>query len=585
MTDKIQLTINNKQYQVTSATTILEAVRQANIDVPTLCYLKEINEIGACRMCLVEVEGVNALQASCVHPVRDGMVIHTHSKRVRAARKMNLELILSNHVRDCFQCIRNNSCELRKLAGDMGIDSIRFKNQPHHCKIDNQNPSMVRDNAKCILCRRCVAVCKHVQKIEAITVTMRGMNTAINGAFERPIDDTECILCGQCVNVCPTGALSEKTSIDEVLEAIDNPDKHVVVQIAPAVRAALGEEFGLPMGTDVTGKMPNAARTLGFDKVFDTNFSADLTIMEEGIELLDRITNQGTLPMITSCSPGWVKYCEHFYPELLNNLSTCKSPHMMFGAIIKSYYAKKEKIDSENIVTVSIMPCIAKKYEADRVEFSVDGVRDVDHVITTREFATMIKSASINFTQLEDEAFDSFHGDTGSGVIFGATGGVMESALRTVADKLNDTPLQDIDYRSIRGPKGTKEVTIKAGEIEVYGLVISGVGHAKDILDALLRDNEISKYHFIEVMGCPGGCIMGGGQPIVNPLVKQVVNVFEKRASVLYTADTHASVRKSYENPDIIALYDEFLDKPNSKIAHKYLHTHYKPKQRFGKIE
>ena len=585
MADTIQLSINNKQYEVASNTTVLEAVRQANINIPTLCYLKEINEIGACRMCLVEIEGVNALQASCVHPVREGMVIHTHSKRVRAARKMNFELILSNHVRDCFQCIRNNNCELRQLAGDMGVETIRFKSQPPSCKIDNNNPSMVRNNAKCILCRRCVAVCKHVQKIEAIDVTMRGMHTSINGAFERPIRDTECILCGQCVNACPTGALSEKTAINEVLHAIDNPDKHVVVQIAPAIRAALGEEFGLPIGTNVTGKIPNAARILGFNKVFDTNFSADLTIMEEGMELLDRITNKGTLPMITSCSPGWVKYCEHFYPELIDNLSTCKSPHMMFGAIIKSYYAKKAKIESKNIVTVSVMPCIAKKYEAAREEGYVDGVRDVDYVITTREFATMIKSASINFNQLEDEEFDTFHGNTGSGVIFGATGGVMESALRTVADTLNTTPSKELEYRTIRGPKGIKEVIIQAGDMEVHGLVISGVGHAKDILNTMLKNNEISKYHFIEVMGCPGGCIMGGGQPIVNPLTKQVVNVFEKRASVLYTADKHAVVRKSYENPDIIALYDAFLGQPNSNIAHKYLHTHYKPKERFGRIE
>lgn len=585
MADTIRITINNKQYEVAKDTTILEALRQANIDIPTLCYLKEINEIGACRMCLVEVEGVHALQASCVYPVRSGMVIHTHSKRVRTARKMNLELLLSNHVRDCFQCIRNNSCELRELAGDMGIDNIRFKSQPPKGKIDNNNPSMVRNNAKCILCRRCVAVCKHVQKIEAINVTMRGKDTAINGAFERPIRDTECILCGQCVNACPTGALSEKTAINEVLHAIDNPDKHVVVQIAPAVRAALGEEFGLPIGTNVSGKIPNAARILGFNKVFDTNFSADLTIMEEGMELLDRITNKGTLPMITSCSPGWVKYCEHFFPELIDNLSTCKSPHMMFGAIIKSYYAKKAKIDTKDIVTVSVMPCIAKKYEAAREEGNVNGVRDVDYVITTREFATMIKSASINFKQLEDEEFDTFHGNTGSGVIFGATGGVMESALRTVADTLNTTPSNALEYRTIRGAKGIKEVIIQAGDIEVHGLVISGVGHAKEIMKKIVTNQEISKYHFIEVMGCPGGCIMGGGQPITNPLIKQSIDVFEKRASVLYTADTQATIRKSYENPDIIALYDSFLMEPNSKISHKYLHTKYKHRKRFGNIE
>ncbi|MFV0393431.1 MAG: NADH-dependent [FeFe] hydrogenase, group A6 [Coprobacillaceae bacterium] len=585
MADKVHVTINGREYEVKSDATVLEAAKQANIDVPTLCYLKEINEIGACRMCVVEVEGMRSLQASCVLPVRDGMVINTNSKRVRDSRKMNLELVLSNHVRDCYQCSRNNNCELRKLAGDMGIEDIRFETQPPVCEIDECNPSMVRNNAKCILCRRCIAVCKHVQKVEAIDATMRGINTSITGSFNRPIKDTECILCGQCINVCPTGALTEKTAIDKVMDAIDDPKKHVVVQIAPAVRAALGEEFGLPIGTNVTGKMPTAARTLGFDKVFDTNFSADLTIMEEGTELLNRINNNGKLPMITSCSPGWIKYCKHFHPDFVDNLSTCKSPHMMFGAVIKSHYAKKENIDPKDIVTVSIMPCVAKKYEAQREEFEVDGIRDVDHVITTREFAAMIKAASINFAKLEDETFDNFHGDSGAGVIFGATGGVMEAALRTVAEKLNGKPLDDIEFTAVRGDEGTKEVTVKAGDVTVYGLVISGVGNAKSILKSIAEAGGESKYHFIEVMGCPGGCIMGGGQPIVNPMVKEEINVFEKRASVLYNADKKASVRKSHENPDILSLYKEFLGEPNSKVAHKYLHTHHKPRERFGKID
>lgn len=585
MADMVHVTINGREYDIDASSTVLEAARQANIDIPTLCFLKDINEIGACRMCIVEIEGMRALQASCVHPVRDGMVINTNSKRVRDARKMNLELILSNHARDCYKCNKNNHCELRALAGDLGVDDIRFEIQPPECTIDDCNPSMVRDNAKCILCRRCIAVCKHIQKVEAIDATMRGIHTSITGSFDRPISETECILCGQCINVCPTGALTEKTAIDKVRDAIDDPKKHVVVQIAPAVRAGLGEEFGLPIGTNVTGKMPTAARTLGFDKVFDTSFSADLTIMEEGTELLNRINNSGKLPMITSCSPGWIKYCEHFHPDLVDNLSTCKSPHMMFGAIIKSHYAKKAKIDPKDIVTVSIMPCVAKKFEAQRDEFEVDGIRDVDHVITTREFAAMIKAASINFTKLEDEAFDNYHGDSGSGVIFGATGGVMEAALRTVAEKLTGKPLENIDFTAVRGEKGTKEVTITAGDVTVYGLVVSGVGNAKNVLNTIKEANGKSKYHFIEVMGCPGGCIMGGGQPIVNPKIKDEVNVFEKRASILYNADKKASVRKSHENPDILALYKEFLEEPNSKVAHKYLHTHYKARERFGKID
>lgn len=583
MAQMVHVTINNKEIEVEANATVLTAARKANIDIPTLCFLKEINEIGACRICLVEVEGMRALQAACVLPVRDGMVVKTNSKRVRDARRMNLELILSNHVRDCYQCSRNNNCELRRLAGELGIDDIRFATEPPECPIDDSNPSMVRNNAKCILCRRCVAVCKHIQKVEAIDATMRGINTSITGSFARPISETECILCGQCINACPTGALTEKSAIDKVFEALDNPNKHVVVQIAPAVRAALGEEFDLPIGTNVTGKMPTAAKILGFDKVFDTNFSADLTIMEEGTELLNRINNKGTLPMITSCSPGWIKYCEHFFPDLVDNLSTCKSPHMMFGAVIKSHYAKKANIDPKDIVTVSIMPCVAKKYEAQREEFEVDGNRDVDHVITTREFAAMIKAARINFAKLEDEAFDNFNGDTGAGVIFGATGGVMEAALRTVAEKLNGKPLEDVEFEAVRGPEGTKEVTITAGDVTVYGLVISGVGNAKSILKTIKEAEGKSKYHFIEVMGCPGGCIMGGGQPIVNPTTKEDVDVFAKRASVLYNADKKASVRKSHENPDIQALYKEFLGEPNGKVAHKYLHTHYSPKGRFGK--
>lgn len=587
MANMVNVTINGKVYEVKENATILEAARGANIDIPTLCYLKDINEIGACRMCLVEIEGMRTLQAACVYPVREGMVIQTRSPRVRAARRMNLELILSNHERSCYQCIKNNHCELRKLAGQMGIDDIRFDVEPPKATKDASNASIVRNNAKCILCRRCVAVCKHIQKVEAIDATMRGMNTSITNAFDRPTEDSECILCGQCITVCPTGALREKRCIDQVFEELDNPKKHVVVQIAPAVRAALGEEFNIPMGTNVAGKIANAARKLGFDRVFDTNTGADLTIMEEGHELLHRVQNGGKLPMITSCSPGWIKYCEHFYPEFIDNLSSCKSPHMMFGAIIKSYYAQKENIDPKDIVVVSVMPCVAKKYENSRPEFVVDGLRDVDYVITTRELAAMIKTASINFEYLEDETFDSPfpNTDSGAAVIFGVTGGVMEAAIRTVAEKLIGHELQSVDFREARGPKGTKEVYVNAGGITLNGLVISGVGNAKDILEEIKANDGTSKYHFIEVMGCPGGCIMGGGQPIYDSVTREHVDIFKKRSSVLYDADSKAPIRKSHENPDIISLYDEFLKEPNSEVAHKYLHTHYTPRGRFGKID
>ncbi len=583
----VKVTINNREYEVEEGITVLEAAKQANIDIPTLCYLKKINAIGACRMCLVEIEGMRTLQASCVYPVSEGMKIKTNSTQVRDARRMNMELVLSNHDRSCYKCPRNNNCELRSLAGKLGVDDIRFEIEPPKVTLDESNPSFVRDNAKCILCKRCVAVCKNLQKVNAIETTKRGFETEVTNAFGRPTSETECILCGQCITVCPTGALRERTNTDDVFAAIDDPKKHVVVQIAPAVRAALGEEFGLPMGTNTIGKMVTAGRILGFDKVFDVNTGADLTIIEEGTELLGRVQNGGKLPMITSCSPGWIKYCEHFYPSFIENLSSCKSPHMMFGAVLKSYYAKKAGIDPKDIVVVSVMPCVAKKYEASRDEFEVDGIRDVDYVITSREYAAMIKAASINFVNLEDSQFDSPfpHADTGSAVIFGVTGGVMEAALRTVAEKLTGKELDSLDITQARGNKGTKEVEIKAGDITLHGLVVSGVGNAKEVLEEIKANGGKSKYHFIEVMGCPGGCILGGGQPIYDSVTREHVDVFAKRASVLYQADVDAPIRKSHENPDIVALYDEFFETPNGHKAHKYLHTHYCAKGRFGKVD
>lgn len=580
----VHITINGNQYEVEDGITILEACKKEGVDIPTLCYLKGINEIGACRMCLVEIEGMRTLQAACVYPVRDGMVIHTRSKRVLDARRMNLELILSNHERSCFQCIKNNHCELRTLAGNLGITNIRFDVEPPVTKKDTTNTSIVRNNNKCILCRRCVAVCKHIQKVEAIDVTMRGFNSQITTAFNRPTEDSNCILCGQCITVCPTGALREKRNIDDVWEAINNKDKHVVVQVAPAVRAALGEEFGYPIGTNVMGKMVSALRKLGFDQVFDTITSADLTIMEEGTELLNRIQNGGKLPMITSCSPGWIKYCEHFYPEFIDNLSTCKSPQMMFGAILKSYYANNKGIDPKDMVVVSVMPCVAKKFEVSRDELEVDGIRDVDYVLTTRELAAMIKEASIHFEFLDDDTFDSpFSEISGSGAIFGATGGVMEAALRTVAEILIGRELDAIEFIEARGKQGIKEIFINAAGTTLKGCVVSGVGNAKEILDKMKETGE-APYHFIEVMGCPGGCVMGGGQPIYNSTVREHVDVFKKRASVLYNMDNNAKIRKSHENPDIKKLYDEFLGEPNSHKAHHYLHTTYTKRGKFGKI-
>ena len=586
MAKMVHLTINGKNIETPEGSTILEAARHAGIDIPTLCYLKDINEIGACRMCLVEVEGMRTLQAACVYPVREGMVVNTRSKRVREARRINLELILSNHEKSCLKCPKNNHCELRTLAGKMGITDIRFEVEPPNRSKDFTNTSIVRNNNKCILCRRCVAVCKHIQKVEAIDVTMRGMNAHITNAFDRPTEDSECILCGQCITVCPTGALREKRNIDEVWDALGDPNKHVVVQVAPAVRAALGEEFGYPIGTNVVGKMVTALRDLGFDKVFDTNTGADLTIMEEGTELLHRVQNDGVLPMITSCSPGWIKYCEHFFPEFIPNLSSCKSPHMMFGAILKSYYAKKANIDPKDMYVVSVMPCVAKKFEITRDGMEVDGNKDVDAVITTRELAAMIKEASINFDGLDDSSFDNpFNEASGAAAIFGVTGGVMEAALRTVAEKIIGRELDSVDFYEARGKTGTKEIFINAGGMTLKGLVVSGVGRAKEILTEIKNIDGKSDYHFIEVMGCPGGCIMGGGQPIYDSVTREHVDVFNKRASVLYDIDSHSKVRKSHKNPDMDKLYEEFLGEPNSETAHKYLHTHYNARSRFGKIK
>ena len=571
--DLITLTIDGVEVQVEPGTTVLEAARKAHIHIPTLCYLEGINEIGACRICCVDT-GARSLQAACVLPVSQGMKVRTNTPAVREARKMNLELILSNHERKCLTCVRSGNCELQKLSHDLGVsEETRFEGRKTDRPIDDLSPSIVREPNKCVLCRRCVAACAKVQKIGVIGPVMRGFNTAIAPAWNKQLAEVSCINCGQCIEACPVGCLHEKDDTEKVWNLLADPDRHVVVQTAPAVRAALGEEFGMPMGTCVTGKMAAALRRLGFDKVFDTDFGADLTIMEEGTELLGRLQNGGVLPMITSCSPGWIKYCEHYYPEMIPNLSSCKSPHEMLGAVIKSYYAGREDLDPNKVVVVSVMPCTAKKFEAQRPELSNNGLQDVDVVITTRELARMIKEAGIDFARLPDEDFDDMLGEsTGASVIFGVTGGVMEAALRTVYEVVTGKTLEKLEFEGVRGFEGVKEATVQMGDLEVKVAVAHGTGNAARLLDAVKSGEK--HYHFIEIMGCPGGCVTGGGQPIVCADVQAEVNVKELRAKALYGEDEGKKLRKSHENPSIKKLYAEFLGEPNSHRAHKLQCAH-----------
>ena len=567
----VNLKIDGVSVSVPEGSTVLEAAKIAGIDIPTLCYLKDINEIGACRVCVVEIKGARALQAACVYPVSEGLEVLTNSPRVMKARKSTVELILSNHDRSCLTCVRNRNCELQKLAEQLGITSIRFDGENIKHEIDRVSPSIVRDNNKCVLCRRCVSV---------IDAAYRGINTRIGAAFDESLHNVPCVNCGQCINVCPVGALYENSEIDKVWAALADESKHVLVQTAPAVRAGLGEEFGMAMGTPVTGKMVASLRRLGFDKVFDTDTAADLTIMEEGTELLDRLSNGGTLPMITSCSPGWIKFCEHYYPEFIPNLSSCKSPHQMFGAILKSYYAEKNNIDPKDIYVVSVMPCSSKKFESQRDEMNVNGNADVDAVITTRELAVMIKQAGINFTAIADEQFDDPFGiGSGAGVIFGATGGVMEAALRTVKEIVDGKELANIEFDAVRGLEGIKEATVKVGDTDVNVAVVHGLGNARKVLDSIKAGEK--NYHFIEVMACPGGCVTGGGQPIVDAKTRMDVDVRAERAKALYAEDRNIAVRQSHKNPVITKLYDEYLEKPGSHKAHGLLHTHYTAKSKF----
>ncbi|MEL7606238.1 MAG: NADH-dependent [FeFe] hydrogenase, group A6 [Sedimentibacter saalensis] len=580
--DKVNVTINGITVNVPKDYTVLMAAREAGIDIPTLCFLKDINEIAACRVCVVEVDikGVpmRNLPASCVLQVQDGMNVRTNTPKVRNAVKMNVELILANHNRECLTCLRNGTCELQKLCDELGIDDIEFQGAKREAKIDNLSYSIVRDSSKCILCGRCVSTCRDVQGIGILDFTKRGFRTEVAPAFDYSMKDVPCVYCGQCIQACPVAALRERSYIDDVWDAIDDPEKFVVVQTAPAVRASLGEEFGYPVGTDVTGKMVSALKRLGFDKVFDTNFSADLTILEEGTELLSRVTNGGKLPMITSCSPGWIRYCELNYPEFLDNLSTCKSPQQMFGAIVKSYYAEKEGIDPSKIVSVSVMPCTSKKTEANRPEMEVDGYRDVDYSLTTRELGDMIKRARISFTKLPDEHTDSILGDyTGAGAIFGATGGVMEAALRTVADILTGKDLESIEYQAVRGIEGVKEASvvlpIGGVDTEVKVAVAHGTANAAKVLESVKAGEK--DYHFIEVMACPGGCVHGGGQSHVSAKARLDVNPKVSRANALYELDRSLPMRKSHKNPEVMKLYEDYLKEPNGHLSHKLLHTHY----------
>ena len=580
----ITLTIDGVSVTVPEGTTVLEAAKQAKITIPTLCYLKGINQIGACRICMVEIEGARGLAAACVMPAGEGMKVKTNTPRLRQVRRDNLELLLSNHNRECTTCVRSGSCELQALANEYGIKDIRYEGEKTFkpTDIDDVSPSIVRDNSKCIHCRRCIAACQNVQKIGAIGMGKRGFKSTVGPAFGVSLANSPCVNCGQCIEACPVGALHEKSEIDNVWAAIADPDKFVCVQPAPAVRAALGEEFGLAIGTGVTGKMVASMRRLGFDKVFDTDFGADLTILEEGTELLGRINNGGVLPMITSCSPGWITYCEKFFPEFIPNLSSCKSPHEMTGAMIKSYYAEKMGIDPEKIFVVSVMPCTAKKYEAQRPELVTNGLRDVDAVLTVREYARMVKTAGIDFVDLDDEDFDSILGEsTGAGVIFGATGGVMEAALRTVYEKVTGKELKNLDFTAVRGFEGIKEAEIDLNGTKITVAVAHGTGNAEKLLNAVKAGEK--NYTFIEIMCCPGGCITGGGQPIVNAKTLMSVNVKELRAKVLYDEDAAKPKRKSHENAEVMNLYKEFLGEPNSHKAHELLHTTYSAKEKFKK--
>lgn len=579
--DTVNIKINNIPMSVPADYTILQAARDAGIEIPTLCYLKEINEIGACRICMVEVKGARSLVTACVYPVNEGMEVFTNTPRVRQSRKTTLELILSTHNKKCLSCVRNGTCELQKLCNDYGVeDENRFCGANPEYEIDDTAAHMYRDNSKCILCRRCVAACRANQDVGVIGPNERGFNTHIGSAFDLNLGEVACVSCGQCITVCPTGALAEKDNTEAVWEAINDPTKHVLVQTAPSIRATLGECFGMPIGTDVEGKMVAAIRRLGVDGVFDTDFAADFTIVEEANELLDRVKNGGALPLITSCSPGWVKYCEHYYPDFIPNLSSCKSPQQMFGALAKTWYAEKNNIDPKDIVVVAVMPCTAKKFEINRDDENAAGVPDVDIALTTRELARMINRAGLRFTALPDEEFDAPLGaSTGASVIFGATGGVMEAALRTAVETLTGEELKAVEFTEVRGTEGVKKAEYDVAGMKVKVAVASGLSNVKKVLELIKSGEE--EFHFVEFMACPGGCVNGGGQPQQPASVRNFTDLKALRANALYQNDANKPLRKSHENPVLKEIYKEYLGEPGGHKAHEILHTHYVARKKY----
>ena len=575
----VQLTINGRNVEVKEGSTILDAARKLNIDIPTLCHLKlqdgkTVSCTSSCRVCVVEVEGRKNLAASCSTPVAPFMSVKTNTQRVANARKTIVELLLSDHPQDCLKCQKNLKCELQKIASDLNIREIRYEGEMSKTPVDYSSVAVTRDVDKCILCRRCVSVCSNIQSVNVLAPVYRGFDTVISTAFNDPLADTNCTNCGQCVAVCPTGALREANDEDRVWDALDDPEKYVIVQTAPSIRAALGEQFGFAPGTNVTGKMVSVLKALGFKKVYDTDFAADLTIMEEASELIERIKSNQNLPLLTSCCPGWIKFMEHNYSELLNLPSSCKSPQQMFGAIAKSYLAEKLGVDPKNMVVVSVMPCTAKKYEASREEMEVDGIRDVDIVITTRELSSMIRSAGLDLKDFEGEEFDNPLGEsTGASVIFGTTGGVMEAALRTAYEWVTGEDLENLDFEPVRGLTGIKSADVKIGDLNLKVAVASGLANARQLMESI--KNGENEFAMIEIMACPFGCIDGGGQPYI----RGNKDILKKRMEVLYNEDSGKQIRKSHENPMIKELYENYLMKPNGEKPHKLLHTKYKARK------